>query len=317
MRTTLDRFHVGIATEIGPLSLFPVWTETGATGTHRVTPDVGVAVAELAEPTVPQLAIVNELSVPVLLTEGTLLHGGRQTRVLNHDLLLRGGTRVEAEVSCVEQGRWSGGHAHALDGRVPLRVIASLRGTGAMQRDNARRHERQGRVWQDVARYGSRYGQSGTSNLRDLRDGQAEVRRDEQQARREQQRRAMQAALEQYARHLLPGQAGVLIGVLGQPLALEIITSPREFVRNIDALLKAYALDAVEVPGIPTPGRRARRFAERIMDSSLEQLAEDAMAMSFGASNEYVSIQTTVAHATHKSLHTLIVSNRHELLLAA
>lgn len=317
MRTTLDRFHVGMATEIGPLSLFPVWTETGAAGTHRVTPDVGIAVAELATPTVPQLAIVNELSVPVLLTEGTLLHGGRQTRVLNHDLLLRGGTRVEAEVSCVEQGRWSGGQGHALDGRVPLRVIASLRGTGAMQRDQARRGERQGRVWQDVERYGTRYGRSVTSNLRDLRDGEAAVVRDAEQARRNLQRRALQDGLEHYVRHLLPGQSGVLIGVLGQPLALEIITSPREFARNIEALLKAYTLDVVDIPVEPTPGRRARRFAERVMDAALVQQAEDAMAMSFGTANEYVSIQTTVARSSGKALHTLIVSNRHELMLAA
>ena len=317
MRTTLDRFHVGIATEIGPLSLFPVWTEARPARIHRVTPAQGVSVRELEQPTVPQLNVGNDLEVPVLLTEGTLLHGGRQTRVLTHDVLLRAQSRLDVEVACVEQGRWSGGAEHTLNGRVPMRVMATLRDTGAQFHDESRRGERQHRVWANVESYGTRYGRSDTGNLRDLMTGEPKVRRDHEQASHDQRRQHLQRALANYAQHLLPGQSGVLIGALGHPLALEIITAPREFARNVGAMLDALSLDIAGVPSITTPGRRARRWAQYVMDADLAPTAEDATSLSFGTRNDHFTIQTLIEREHHAALHTLIMSTRHELTLAA
>lgn len=317
MRTTLDRFHVGIATEIGPLSLFPVWTESRPGHLHKVTPAQGVSVAELDEPTVPLLTVSNGLEMPVLLTEGTLLFGGRQTRVLTHDVLLRSGSRVDVEVACVEQGRWGGGTEHTIAGRVPMRVIATLRDTGSQYRDESRRGERQHRVWANVEGYGVRYGRSNTASLQDLMAADAQVMRDEQQARLETHRRSLQASLHRYAQHLLPGQSGVLIAALGHPIALEIITSPREFARNVDALLDGFVMDIAGLPSIPTPGSRVRRWASYVMDAAIEQTAEDATSASFGTRNDYFTIQTTHELERKTALHTLVVSSRHELMLAA
>ncbi len=317
MRTTLDRFHVGIATEIGPLSLYPVWTESRPGHMHRVTPAQGVTVAELEQPTVPQLTVSNGLEMPVLLTEGTLLFGGRQTRVLTHDVLLRPQSRLDVEVACVEQGRWGGGTEHTISGRVPMRVIATLRDTGSQYRDESRRGERQHRVWANVEGYGTRYGRSNTGSLQDLMTGEPQVIRDQQQARLDAHRQQLQAALHQYAQHLLPGQSGVLIAALGHPIALEIITSPREFARNVDALLVGFVMDIAGLPSIPTPGRRIRRWASYVMDAAIEQTAEDATSASFGTRNEHFTIQTTHELERRAALHTLVVSSRHELMLAA
>ena len=317
MRTTLDRFHVGIATEIGPLSLFPVWTESRPAQLHRVTPQQGVAVTELEQPTVPLLNVNNELEVPVLLTEGTLLFGGRQTRVLTHDVLLRSHSNTQVEVACVEQGRWGGGNAHSIAGRVPMRVIATLRDTGAQYRDETRRGERQHRVWANVERYGLRYGRSNTASLNDLMVGEPQVTRDAGQAKLEFERVRVQRALREYADRLLPGQSGVLIAALGHPIALEIITSPLEFARNVSALLDGFVMDIAGLPAIPTPGARVRRWASYVMDAVVEQTAEDATSASFGAFNEYFTIQTTHELGSSNALHTLVVSSRHELMLAA
>lgn len=318
MRVLLDRFHVGTPTEIGPLTLFPVWSEAPVINDVLVTPRTGLSVNELDEPTVPFLQVSNANQTPVLLTEGTLLHGGRQTRVLNHDVLLDPVTRTHVEVSCVEQGRWNGESTHDIVGRVPLSVIATLRDTGAAQRDSNRRGERQHQVWTRVAQQGTRFGRSETANLRELMDGDTRVARDDEQARRERARRSLSAQLRVHASRVLPGQAGFMIGALGHPLALEIITNPREFARNVDALLESLALDVAGLPVIPTPGRRARRFAEIVTDIPLAMNWEDRHAMSFGAHEMGFNIQSlNFQDDDSASLHTLIVSTKHDLALAA
>ena len=318
MRVMLDRIHVGNPTRIGPLDLFPVWSEAPVDDAVRVTPRTeAVAVEELEVPTVPMLTVSNGLSAPVLLTEGTLLHGGHQTRVLERDVLLRPRSRSEVSVSCVEQGRWQGGRQHDIAGRVPLSIIAGLRDTGGANADSTRRSERQHRVWSDVQRFSSRYGQSETASLRELMDGDSRVDRDDEQALRDAHRRKLVARLQMFAANPLPGQSGIMVGALGQPISLEIITNPREFANNMEALLSATAVDVADLPHEPTPLRRALRFADHAMDAPLELVWDDATGLSFGNRTDRMSIQCLNGGDHNSMLHSLMLSTRHDLILAA
>jgi hypothetical protein len=314
----MDRFHVGHGTEVGPLTVFPVWSEAPIDDAVRVMPQSPqVAVEELEVPTVPMLTVTNGLASPVLLTEGTLLHGGRQTRVLERDVLLSPRSRTDVSVSCVEQGRWHGGRRHDIAGRVPMTIIAALRDTGGANGDSTRRSERQARVWQDVQRFSNRYGRSETASLRELMDGDSRVERDDEQALRDARRRKLVARLQMFASNPLPGQSGIMVGALGQPISLEIITSPREFAKNMDALLTAIAVDVADLPNIPTPSRRALRFAEHAMDAPLELTWEDKHGLSFGVRTDRMSIHSLNGREESSMLHSLMLSTRHDLILAA
>ncbi len=80
---------------------------------------------------VPKLHVVNLLAQPVLILDGQILSGGRQTRICNTSVLVGAGQKVDIDVSCVEQGRWSyrRRQAHGVPRwrRVPGERIASRR----------------------------------------------------------------------------------------------------------------------------------------------------------------------------------------------
>ena len=56
---------------------------------------------------VPELRVVNEGSLRVLILEGDELIGAKQNRVVNSSVLVAGGSHLTLPVSCVERGRWS------------------------------------------------------------------------------------------------------------------------------------------------------------------------------------------------------------------
>lgn len=58
---------------------------------------------------VPELHIVNEGTLQVLILEGDELIGAKQNRVVNSSVLIATNSELVLPVSCVERGRWSPG----------------------------------------------------------------------------------------------------------------------------------------------------------------------------------------------------------------
>ena len=107
MTLSPTRLHVGQGTTRGPLTVFPVWTDTLSLGSAHLTgSDAPVDVAERSDsPAVDQLVVTNRGDRPVLLLAGELLEGGMQHRALTATTLLAPGTPTVLPVLCVEQGR--------------------------------------------------------------------------------------------------------------------------------------------------------------------------------------------------------------------
>jgi hypothetical protein len=236
MKASDVRVHVGQGTVRGSLTAFPVWTDAPSVPRRYLT---GVAAAvDVAEragsPVVEELVVTNRGDSPALLLCGELLEGGWQTRALAGTTLLAPGRPTVQPVVCVEQGRWSGGAAHARRARrAPLGVMRELHS----------QHE----VWNRVRGYADVAGDSPTESLADRLDVTAPRARDLTRGLRP-----------------LAGQRGVLIGIAGQPVWLELFDSGRSLAAHWSALLHAATMDALGRPEVRTPAALARSFAERV-----------------------------------------------------
>lgn len=176
----------------GSLTLFPVWNGRAVSARGYDVGESGLAVTERSgAPVVGELVVANTGPRPVLLLEGELLQGGHQHRVTSRTTVVEPGRPVVVPVRCVEQGRWSGARAHTRDGR---RAPTSVRAARS-----------QAQTWAEVSRYEQRYARSDTSSLLDAAA-------------------PAEAAAADLVRGIapLPFQSGVLIGVAGQPLLLEV-----------------------------------------------------------------------------------------------
>ena len=260
------QLHVGAGSAIGPLTLFPVWTSAPgklgiSTGTHA-----DLAVSELAGgAVVGRLHVRNNGSRAALLLEGELLEGGQQHRTCARDTILGPGESLDIDTFCVEAGRWETGRSthRRLARRAPLNVRWEL---------NTRRPrpsgERQARVWARVGRFDAAHGATATNSLPEHLD------------------RFNLSDRDRYAQALpepLEGQRGVIIGLAGIPLLLEIFGTATLFRRHYRQLIDAALLDAqLLVPQAPSsaamPGQAARDFAAVVGTMQFGDFAAPAAA---------------------------------------
>lgn len=284
----MNQFHVGRGTTCGALTVFPLWAEVA----HPVSYSMNHSLARIGErpggPSVGSLQVSNTADVPLLLLEGQLLEGGLQHRMVARSTLLAPRGEMPLDVVCVEQGRWNGAGGHAARGRrASTRVRAGLR-----------EDDPQGGVWRRVADYDGRLGQNATSSYVEHAD------------RAEGRVRDLVRGLRPF-----PGQMGVLIGLAGQPLTAEVFDSPRMLARQYDQIVRAAAMDAVGLPAIETPGRRARRFIDRVGQVGWHLAGPAGIAEAVVGRTEYVDLAGL--RWDGRSLYTLFTNPRHELVLAA
>lgn len=232
--------HVGRGITAGALTVFPVWN--GAGGRREYTTDVSDIVVSEVEggPAVPGLSATNRGSIPVLVLEGHLFEGGWQHRMATKSMILAPERPTVVEVACVEARRWSGNTRQATRGR---RATPFVR-TGAT--DPRPGHGVQEEVWRRVDTYRRGAESAGASLVGHLDRSGDDVR--------------------QLVHHLrpLPGQAGVVVAIAGQPLVMEVFDDAETLHEQFDSMIAAAGLDALGQPPIVTPSRRARRMVERL-----------------------------------------------------
>lgn len=248
------QLHVGIGRQFGPFTIFPVWSDNRGnlgltTGTHAQ-----LQVTELASgPEVNRLTVRNAGMKSALLIEGELLEGGHQHRVAAESLVLGPGEQTDVPAFCVEEGRWGGASTqHARRARrAPLHVRAELAGLGSLAESTgdgfrSLRAADQHRVWQRVGRFSE--GVSTTHSLVEAYDAPADP------------------ATLSYRRHLetpepLEGQRGVVVGLGGRALILELFGTSTLFRRHWDQFIDALRFEAGHIAHeVGTPGQSARDF---------------------------------------------------------
>jgi hypothetical protein len=263
---TMPVLHIGQGAMAGPLTVFPVWSSAPAAARLLTGLSAQVGVAERdGHPVVGELRLTNNGPDPVLLLEGELLEGGWQHRVLLHDVVLAPRGSQVAAVACVEAGRWGGGGQHTRRAR---RASANIRFASSTFSPQSRQRE----VWERVSSYDTVLGASDTSSFIDHLDGfdggAANLSRG---GRAAGERGAASSELDAWLEAVrgmaaLEGQRGIVVGVAGQPVLLELFPTHRALAEGMEALLTGLLLDAVaaSAPVESTPARRARRIAERL-----------------------------------------------------
>ena len=305
----MPTLHVGQGTHLGGLSVFPVWSDAPVVSGLDTGRAARVQVAEReGSPVVGELVLKNEGAKAALLVAGELFEGGWQHRALNHDILLVAGQQLVASVSCVEAGRWHGATAQVRRSRRASMMVRSAQTLA----DN---DDRQGQVWERVSRYDNAFGASPTASYVDhlnRRAAPSEVGNGRPQVAQEAKAAELTASIKKI--RALPGQRGVLIGLGGQPAFVELFASPTGLRRHLPGLLEAATIDAALLTAEPTPGRRARRFAQLLANAPIgDELGTDAGAgQALASRSRYHEVRGIGWN--DQLLHATVFNRRHPLM---
>ncbi|QWC84573.1 hypothetical protein KLP28_13500 [Nocardioidaceae bacterium] len=247
MKGTTMQIHIGQGFPVAPVTFFPVWTHSG--GRRRFTTSLDqLRIAEMPEAQAPYLLVENPGKRNVFVAEGQLFEGGFQDRMALRSSIIPARSVGEIAVACVEVGRWGGeAREHTMEIRRASEFVRAGWGAGG-----------QAEVWDRISR---------TDAVGSATTSYAEVRRDI--ARQWAFDRSMMT-LPPWP-PLLPGQSGVLIGVGGYPMRLEIFSDPATLREHYTALGESIWVDLHDAPMEVTPGRRARRMVRRIEPLLAEQ----------------------------------------------
>jgi hypothetical protein len=244
---TLPVLHVGKRAQYGALTLFPVWAEGGAAAGLEWDLDTLDVGEQRGGGQVNSLAAVNLGHKPVVLLEGDLLEGGWQTRMVAHSTILGPHEASHIAALCVEENRWErdGERGHRAAGR---RVSAPLRAA----RDRAYRQGKdpQHAVWHGITSRYETNAPTATNSFADHLDRFARER--------------SQRTEPPLPANPLAGQRGVIIGIGGRVLGMELLATPTALTKRWNGILEAARFDAERAPEAATPGRQARDFARKV-----------------------------------------------------
>jgi hypothetical protein len=151
-------------------------------------------------------------------------------------------------------------------------------------------------VWSRVSEYESRYGANDTASFVSHADqAAAEIDR-----------------LVEGFRPLL-GQVGVVIGIAGQPVMLEVFDSASTLARQFASIVRAAALDALGQEPLATPSRRARRFVERASRVPRTAVAPAGVGTTLTGADVYASVSALAWR--RRDVHLVATNPRHTLSL--
>jgi hypothetical protein len=174
---------------------------------------------------VSMLVVENTGKRPILLLAGEILLGGKQNRILEHDLLLpaRSGP-VRVPVYCVEHGRWSGR-------TVAFEAAPSVAALGVRAAGQGGRGQQD--VWDSVSEYEvSLRVSTSTGDLGAVQDS-PEVRRAVSDYAKEHRRRWPRETV------------GMVVARWGRVVGADVFCNEEVFLKHRDRLIKSYAVDCV------------------------------------------------------------------------
>ena len=257
----VETLEIGTAAVAGNLALIPLLTDLRAPSAppryllYQQAQDMGViSIEEVSESgTVGALRVTNRAGRPVLLVEGEVLLGMKQTRVLNLTILVPATTSLNVPVSCLESGRWHAVSGEAT-GKGAVNLAPSVRAAKTVTVARSMRSARtfvsdQGEVWAGVDRVLDRHGAHAPSrSYADLESGSA-------------------TSMTSLANSLepAPGQVGIIACVGGRVACVDVFEAPEVLASLWSGLIASYQAEAftTDTTSSKPLGARADKAARR------------------------------------------------------
>lgn len=298
----LPMMHVGSGYRYGNLTWFPVWTDVPVEPrTYSTASGKAFKVSETPQANVQSLQVENQADLDLLLFEGMILEGGWQHRALTRSILIPARAEAQIPVVCVEQSRWGGVAEQAAGKKIaPTAVRVAMRGLRRDSKGNTSQHDPdQSRVWSNVSGYQARLNISArTQSLADIQD-------------------QVQSIIDSLpAVSALPGQRGVVIAALGQPVAFELFDHPDTLSERLAGMLESYLLDVLDKPFKRVKGQTARDFVLQVSKLKLQKVEESAASSRVRSVNSRYVAAEAVSH-NGSMVHLSCINSQHELVLAA
>lgn len=188
-----------------------------------------IEITEMEGGRVPQVKITNHSKHMIYLMGGEILTGCKQDRILAGDILLAPGTKdLLVPVFCVEQGRWnftsSNFYSKENLGTFKLRSMAQTKA-----------HSAQSDIWNQIAAENRKMGVASDSSAYqaayDKAENQEEIARIERTF--------------QKVPHLYEDTTGVVIGLAGRIVSVDIFANEDLFKEQWPKILKSSALSSI------------------------------------------------------------------------
>ena len=239
-----------------------------------------IMITEISENgSVPELKLFNTSESYILLLDGEELEGAKQNRVLNTTLLVPPKSELKVPVSCPEQGRWN-------------QVSAAFQHSGKFLFKRARENKmssvhqslkygqgyqsNQSEVWNDISQLQyKRSIHSPTSAMKDIYD---------------KEKGNLDDFLKAFP--LIEGQCGIIVGLGGQVVGLEYLSSSDRYLDVHRQLVESYTMDALvenlsgENPELTL--EESQRFLEQIWSASQETFRSAAAGTDVRLESEHL-----------------------------
>ncbi len=225
---------------------------------YQQAQDMGlISIEETSEAgVVGELRVSNRADRPILLVEGEVLLGMKQTRVLNLTILVPAESALTVPVSCVESGRWRAVSKEAT-GKADVHLAPSVRAAKTVTVGRSMRSARtftseQGVVWAGVDRVLDRHrADAPTRSYADLAA--------EDSLRFTRVAKTVEPE---------PGQVGVIACVGARVACVDVFEGPQVLAALWEGLVASYQAEAMVEDGGETKPAGARRWFRSIAAGS-------------------------------------------------
>lgn len=237
MKVKLQKIDLGEMQQFRNVTVFPLFSNAKPPVKHLVLKEAMergfITISEVNESGhVPELKVVNNAEMPVLILDGEELFGAKQNRVLNTTVLLRMKSTTIIPVSCTEQGRWTYHSKTFTESGIimspEVRRVKNRSVQDSLRSSNEFRSD-QGAVWGGIheqATYASV-----DSPTHAMRDVHVEMKED----------------IGDYASNFpsFDGQCGILVAIGGAVVGLDIVSYSLGYKLLHEKLVKSYVMDAI------------------------------------------------------------------------
>lgn len=266
IRNLVNELHLGKAVEFEGLQVTPLLSGYTSELDYVLLDEAlaagDVVIRELSEQgSVPELALDNGGTRPILALDGEELVGAKQNRILNLTILAPAGKVTVIPVSCVEAGRWdyksrefsTSDRAFYSRGRASkLQQVSD-----SLEHSNSRRSD-QGAIWEDISMKSMRFQ---TSSKTSAMAAMFEERR---------------GSIDSYVKALVPGkdEVGAVFSSRGRILGLDVFDRASTYARIAAKLIRSNALEVLD----PEPDGESRNPGGRSTSADIAGFLKDIAA---------------------------------------